>query len=203
MGSRGENVLDTGAPFYDTYLTKDGKYISVGAIETQFYRNFIQGKQLFCFDNEKKKAVKEFIKPFYLSLGLNLDELLNSQYDFEKWTSMKQSIENIVKTKTQAEWMEIFSKKDSCVTPVLELNEAPHYQHNVDNNSFMKNDDGNFEPCPAPKLSRTPGLNYWRPDPNIGEHTVEMLRESGFDLSEINELLRNNDIEQYQPKSSL
>ncbi|XP_047139935.1 alpha-methylacyl-CoA racemase isoform X1 [Hydra vulgaris] len=175
-GNRGENLLDSGAPFYETYATKDGKYISVGAIEPQFYRNFV--------------------------LGLELDDLLNSQYDYLNWPSMKKLIEDVVKTKTQKQWLEIFTEKDACVTPVLELNEAAMFQHNIDNHSYMKNEDG-FEPCPAPKLSRTPGINFCRADPKVGEHTVEFLMEYGFDLSEVDELLKNKDVEQYKPKSFL
>ncbi|XP_057305605.1 alpha-methylacyl-CoA racemase-like [Hydractinia symbiolongicarpus] len=177
FGDRGENVLDSGAPFYETYETKDGRYMAVGAIETKFYQQFVK--------------------------GLEMDDILADQFNLEQWPSMKQLIAKRFKTKTQAEWVAIFENVDACVTPVLTLDEAHIHPHNVQNKTYMKNSKGGFEPCPAPMLSRTPGISKHRRDPCMGEHTVEILTEEGFSATEIDDLLAGSHAEQYIPKSSL
>ncbi|KXJ62524.1 hypothetical protein RP20_CCG027728 [Aedes albopictus] len=127
---RGENILDTGAHFYDTFETKDGKYMSVGALEPQFYKELLQG----------------------LDLEGNI-----AQYDDDD--KARHLVEAVFRTKTRDEWTNIFSNRDACVFPVLELNEVNQYTHNRERKAFLdrsETKDDQLVPNPAPKLSRTP-----------------------------------------------
>lgn len=132
------------------------------------------------------------------------DELLSNQMDIPEWPSMKQKFEKIFLQKTQDEWAEIFQDKDACVTPVLDFNDAPHHPHNIDSESFMFNEEeSRYEPAPAPLLSRTPAITSVRRQPRLGEHTVEYLRSENFTVAEIEELLEDGTVEQWNPKSAL
>ncbi|XP_052865133.1 alpha-methylacyl-CoA racemase [Anopheles cruzii] len=158
--ARGENMLDGGTHFYDTYETKDGKFLSVGAIEHRFYQQLLEG------------------------LGLDPDL---SQFGHEE--ERRKQFEDIFRTKTRDEWMAIFETKDACVFPVLELDEVASYAHNRDRQVFLdplKTTDDTTVPTPAPKLSRTPAtsgaLSKKRDDL---EMTVEILGEVGIDFPQI------------------
>ncbi|NXS84656.1 AMACR racemase, partial [Erpornis zantholeuca] len=175
---RGENLLDSGAPFYETYRTSDGKYMAVGSIEPQFYNELIKG------------------------LGLNLDEL-PAQMSFSDWPEMKQKFASIFAQKTQAEWCHIFDGTDACVTPVLSFDDVASHQHNKERSSFIKNDQGEIIPRPAPVLSRTPAVPSCKRDPFIGEHTEEVLLEYGFTKQEIAKLHSDKAIELKNPKANL
>lgn len=165
---RGSNMLDGGAPFYDTYETKDGKFMAVGAIEPQFYDLLLK--------------------------GLQIDESDAPQMsDFER---TKKLFSDTFKTKTQKEWTEIFENSDACVTPVLETSEAAIHQHNLERKAFMIGESG-YDPSPAPKLSRTPAINHVRPRPSMGQHTLEVLTEYGFSTQDIQSLLEKNVIKKY------
>lgn len=129
---RGENIIDTGAHFYDTYETKDEKFMSVGAIEPQFYNLLLEGLGL------KEEDVPQFD-------------------DFEE---AKEKFTEIFKTKTQEEWCKIFDDKDACVLPVLDWKQAARHPHNVARNVFTEQ-DGESTVNPAPKLSRTPGQFFY------------------------------------------
>lgn len=123
----GENVLDSAAPFYDTYETKDGKYMAVGAIEPQFYQALLQ--VLKCTDD------------------------LPSQMDISGWNQIKSIFTSIFKSKTQAEWTSLFNDVDACVTPVLDLPDIMQHPHNRERQLIHNTSD----PAPTPRLSRTPG----------------------------------------------
>ncbi|KAF9199925.1 hypothetical protein BGZ49_009899 [Haplosporangium sp. Z 27] len=98
----GTNQLDGGAPFYDTYKTKDGLYMAVGAIETQFYKLLLEG------------------------LGLDIErDQLPDQQDTRHWPVLKERFTKIFLSKTQAEWVKIFDNTDACVTPILDYYEMP------------------------------------------------------------------------------
>ncbi|XP_062547985.1 alpha-methylacyl-CoA racemase-like [Armigeres subalbatus] len=128
---RGENMLDTGAHFYDTFKTKDGKYMSVGALEPQFYKELLE--------------------------GLDLQNHLSQYDDNEK---ARHLLETVFQTKTRDEWTEIFSIRNACVFPVLELSEVDQYPHNQERNVFQdRNLTNELIPTPAPKLSRTPAVS--------------------------------------------
>ncbi|NXX36662.1 AMACR racemase, partial [Nicator chloris] len=175
---RGENLLDSGAPFYEIYRTSDGKFMAVGAIEPIFYNQFVKG------------------------LGLNLDEL-PAQMSLSNWPEMKKKFASVFAQKTQAEWCSIFDSTDACVTPVLSFNDAASHQHNKERNSFIKNDQGEISPRPAPVLSRTPAVPSCKRDPFIGEHTEEILLEYGFTKQEIAKLYSDKAIQFKNLKANL
>ncbi|XP_050184913.1 alpha-methylacyl-CoA racemase [Myiozetetes cayanensis] len=177
-GPRGANLLDGGAPFYEIYRTSDGKFMAVGAIEPQFYKQLIKG------------------------LGLDSDEL-PVQMSVSDWPEMKKKFASIFAQKTQAEWCSIFDGTDACVTPVLSLNDVASDQHNKQRNSFIKNDRGEISPRPAPLLSRTPAVPLCERDPFIGEHTEEILLENGFTKQEIAKLHSDKIIGFSKPKANL
>ncbi|XP_077137928.1 alpha-methylacyl-CoA racemase [Ranitomeya variabilis] len=175
---RGENMLDGGAPFYNTYVTVDGKYMAVGAIEPQFY--------------------KELLK------GLDLDPSdLPDQMSFSDWPEMKKQFAVKFLEKTQDQWCQIFDGTDACVTPVLSFDNVAIHQHNKERGSFFSNDEGYVSPRPAPLLSRTPAEPSSSRDPFIGEHTHEVLAEHGFSAKEISDLKSSRVISCHNPKSQL
>ena len=136
------------------------------------------------------------------SVGLELEGRLPHQTDLDQWEKAKEQIASVFSTKTQSEWCEIFKDLDACVEPVLTTNEAPTHPHNKERNTFAFN-DGAYEPNPAPKLSRTPGNCQPKPQPSIGEHTVEVLQETGYSQSEIQELMGDGVVDCPNMKSSL
>ncbi|XP_024945582.1 alpha-methylacyl-CoA racemase isoform X2 [Cephus cinctus] len=174
---RGKNLLDTGAHFYDTYQTKDGKYMSVGAIEPQFYNILLEKLELS--DNEVPQ--------------------------FEKFEENRIKLAEKFKEKTQEEWCAIFDGTDACVIPVLSLEEAPHHSHNKHNESFLLQKQDSAVPKPAPRLSRSPGASCVMRGPHLipGENSVEILKEYNFDSTEINDLISQNIIKQRKTQAKL
>ncbi|XP_054468324.1 alpha-methylacyl-CoA racemase [Anoplopoma fimbria] len=167
---RGQNMLDSGAPFYDTYETADGKYMAVGAIEPQFYTQLLK--------------------------GLKLDAgALPPQMSFTDWPELRRIFTESFASKTQAEWSRTFDGTDACVTPVLSLDEVSSHPHNQERASFVKDPNGEESPRPAPVLSRTPAEPCLASDPVIGEHTVEVLNEYGFTSADIDQMLTAGVIE--------
>ena len=127
---RGVNLLDSGAHFYDTYETADGKWISLGSIEPQFYALL------------REKA------------GLS-DPAFDAQMDQAGWPALKQKLTALFKTKTREQWCSIMDGTDICFAPVLSLAEAPRHSHNVARGTFVEQ-DGVVQPAPAPRFSATP-----------------------------------------------
>src|SRR5688572_17581599 len=156
--ARGENILDTGAPWYDVYETKDRKYVSIGAIETRFYEELLQ-----------KLGVPD--------LG---------QHARERWPEMKVLFSNTFKTKTRDEWCEVFHGSDACFAPVLSWSEARGDAHNVARKAYVEV-AGVEQPAPAPRFSRTPG-GVRRPPPERGEGGRAALADWGFDAKAIDGL---------------
>jgi len=164
----GTNMLDGGAPYYQTYETADGKFMAVGAIEGRFYQEFIK--------------------------GLNLDPLsLPPQNEWERWPEMTASFAEIFKTRTRDEWTAIFEGKDACVAPVLELDEVDQHPHNRDR-GLLINLDGALQPLPAPRLSRTPGRAQKSGKPR-GSETREILKKLGYSTEEIEAFSKNDIVE--------
>ncbi len=130
---RGVNMLDTGAHFYDTYETSDGKYVSIGSIEHQFYQLLLD------------KA------------GLADDADFAAQHDRSKWPLLKDRLTALFKTKTRDEWCAIMEGTDICFAPVLSLLEAPNHPHNAQRETFVTA-GGVLQPAPAPRFSATPAL---------------------------------------------
>jgi alpha-methylacyl-CoA racemase len=158
---RGVNVLDTGAPWYDTYATKDGKWLAVGAIEQRFYAAFIE------------------------HLGLNPAEL-PKQHDRSGWPELKRRFAAAIAAKTHDEWERIFAGSDACVAPVLALSEVAQHPHNAARGTFVTR-DGVLQPAPAPRFSRT-APEMGAPAGPTGADTEAVLADFGFSESEIAKL---------------
>ncbi len=147
------NVLDTGAHFYDAYETADGKYISLGSIEPQFYAEFLE------------------------LTGLK-NVLSDEQHNREAWPAMKAQVEACIKSKTRAEWESILEGSDVCFAPILEPAEAPEHPHAKHRNAFVEV-AGVVQPAPAPRFSRTESA-IQRPPSHAGQHSGDLLSEIGF-----------------------
>lgn len=127
---------------------------------------------------------------------------LPPQHDVEQWPKAKEEIARVFATKTQTEWCKTFKDLDACVTPVLTTDEAPHHTHNEERKTFISN-DGTYEPSPAPKLSRTPGYCESKTQPEVGEHSIEVLQEIEYTQTEIQELIKDGVVDHPKLKSSL
>ncbi len=158
---RGTNMLDTGAHFYDVYETSDGKYVSIGSIEPQFYAEL----------REK--------------LGLD-DAKWDQQMSRADWPAFKEEIAAIFKTRTRDEWCELIEGSDVCFAPVLNVDEAREHPHNVARGTFVEV-AGIKQPGPAPRFSRTEAT-IERPPSHAGQHTDEILADLGCGTDEITAL---------------
>ncbi len=157
---RGANLLDSGAWFYEVYETADGRYVSFGSLEPQFYAEMCR-----------------------LS---GMDELLGeqpAQYDRAAWPERRRQLAELIATKTRDEWCEIMEGTDVCFAPVLSMDEAPRHPHNEARGTFVEL-EGVVQPAPAPRFSRTPA-GIQRPPAHAGQHTDEVLAEWGVDEDRI------------------
>ncbi len=153
--ARGTNLLDSGAPVYDVYETSDGRWMSVGPLEPQFYD---------VMENVLKAAIP----------GLELP----SRWDLEEWPALKKALDEAFGTKTQAEWTALFDGTDSCVAPVVPINEAPAHPHNVARGTYVEH-GGLVQPAPAPRFSETPA-HLTTPPVKAGTNTAEALAAWGI-----------------------
>ena len=158
---RGDNILDTGAHYYEVYETKDGKHVAIGSIEAKFYAELLR-----------------------LS-GLQGEELPHQQ-DRKSWPKMKERLKTLFRTKTRDEWCKIMEGSDICFAPVLSMEEAPKHPHMKHRGTFIE-EGGVTQPGPAPRFSRTPS-KIQRPPAKPGEHTEEALRDWGFANPELEKL---------------
>lgn len=154
----GTNMLDSGAPFYDAYPTKDGRFVSIGAIEPQFYAKLLE------------------------LLGLEA-EPLPAQMDREGWEIVRDRLTEIFRSKTRDEWCTLMEGTDSCFAPVLTMAEAREHAHNRARGLFVEV-DGVAQPRPAPRFSRTDS-EIQRPPSAGAAHTDEVLADWGFDAAAI------------------
>ena len=158
---RGTNFLDGGAHFYDTYETADGKYVSIGSIEPQFYALLLEHMEI-------------------------TDPIFKDKMDKRRWPELKEKIATIFKTKTRDEWCEIMEGTDICFAPVLSPHEAIQHPHNVARKTFV-DVQGVIQPGPAPRFSRTqPEIQG--PPPTPFEKTESVLSEWGLSSEEIEDL---------------
>ena len=158
---RGANILDSGAPWYDVYGTKDGRYVSIGSIEAKFYDDLLR------------------------RLGLE-DENLPAQNDRKGWPKLRERFMGIFKTKTRDEWCSVFEGSDACFAPVLSFSEARTHAHNKARQSFVSI-AGVEQPAPAPRFSRTPA-EVRRAPPERGEGGRQALLDWKFSAAEIEAL---------------
>jgi alpha-methylacyl-CoA racemase len=145
---RGDNLLDGGAHFYDTYECADGKWLAVGAIEPQFHSVLVSG------------------------LGLTEAEF-PARMDRTEWPKYSKRIAEVLRKRSRDDWMKVFEGTDACVAPVLSMEEAPRHPHNVARETFQTA-FGVVQPGPAPRFSRTAGAINGRPAP-AGKNSREVL----------------------------
>ena len=160
--NRGSNLLDGGAHFYGTYETKDGRFVSIGSIEPQFYALLLE------------------------KTGLDQDPDLAKQMSRDDWPKLREKLAAVLATKTRDEWDEIMLGTDICYAPILNFDEAVAHPHNQARDTFVASADI-VQAAPAPRFSRTePEL----PEPPVapGEHSEEVLASIGLDAAAIAEL---------------
>lgn len=160
VNQRQSNMLDGGAHFYGCYTCADGKYVSIGAIEPQFYRLLLE------------------------RCGID-DPDFQQQWDRAQWPQLRAKLAGIIAGKTREQWCLLLEGTDACFAPVLDFEEAPRHPHHQARGSFVES-GGTLCPAPAPRLSRTPGQARAVPTP--GEHTEELLTELGLAQTEIQAL---------------
>ncbi|RWE03570.1 CaiB/BaiF CoA-transferase family protein [Mesorhizobium sp.] len=161
---RGENLLDSGAPFYDTYETADGGHVAIGCLEPQFFAEFAR--------------------------LLPLDQrFVRSQYDRASWPEMRAVIAARIREKTRDEWIDVFGPTDACVAPVLSMTEARNHPHNRARQSFVSS--GRLErPAPSPRFSQAPQTLATAPNA-ADRQPATVLARFGIDESEIEALVRS------------
>jgi alpha-methylacyl-CoA racemase len=159
--TRGVNVLDGGAPWYDTYRTKDDRFVAIGAIEPKFYRELLE------------------------RLGL-AETPLPEQQDRAGWPELRTVFTRTFASRTRDEWCTVFEGSDACFAPVLTFSEARAHPHAQARSAFTK--VGTIEqPAPVPRFDRTPGGTR-RPPPERGELGREALQDWGFAAAQIEQL---------------
>jgi alpha-methylacyl-CoA racemase len=155
---KGKNMLDGGAHFYDSYECADGKYVSIGSIEPQFYALLLE------------------------ITGID-DPAFQNQMDKSTWPDLKAKVTEVFLTKTRDEWCELMEGTDVCFAPILDMNEAPEHPHNKARNTFIEI-DGVTQHAPTPRFSRTTNDTPVGP-PKAGEHTDAILSGWGFSDDEV------------------
>ena len=158
---RFSNRLDGGAFYYGSYECSDGKYISIGSLEPQFYALLLEKAEI-------------------------TDPEFQEQLDEAAWPAKREKLNQLFKTRTRQQWCDIMEGTDACFAPVLDLKEAPVHPHNIDRKTFVEL-DGVVQPAPAPRFSRTQG-EIQGPAAMAGEHTREVLSAWNFSDQEIGEL---------------
>ena len=154
---REANTLDGGAPFYGCYACSDGRFVSIGPIEPQFYERL-------------------------LALCKIEDPAFKDQWDKQQWPIMKEAMTKIFASRTRDEWCELLEGTDACFAPVLDFDEALTYPHNIARQSFVTT-DGLTHPAPSPRLSRTPASAG--SIPKTGGDTFSLLQEHGYTREDI------------------
>jgi len=150
---RAANLLDGGAPYYDIYETADGRHMSVGALEPQFYEVFVD--------------------------LLDIRDVAPDRYDFDRAEELREVIAARFRERTQAEWSAVFDGTDACVAPILPMSEAVDHSHIKERGVFVEK-DGLVQPAPAPRFSRTGATLGLPPAPGPGAHTREALAAWGI-----------------------
>ncbi len=158
---RGSNLLDGGAPFYDTYLTADGGCVAVGALEPQFYAALLAG------------------------LGLT-DAGLPAQHDRAGWPVLRERFAATFASRTRDEWEQVFAGTDACVSPVLTMAQAPLHPHATAREAFV-DVGGIVQPAPAPRFGRSAAARPAAP-PRPGADTDAVLAALGLAPADVADL---------------
>jgi alpha-methylacyl-CoA racemase len=161
----GTNLLDTGAPFYDVYECADGAFVSVGALEPQFYAELLR------------------------RLDLESDEAFADQMNRAQWPIVKERLADLFRSRTRDEWCAVFDGTDACVVPVLTMSEAAAHPHNMARRTFV-DIEGRVQPAPAPRFSRTPAT-VGRAPAHPGQHSREILADWGMSAERIEALVES------------
>ncbi len=157
----GRGWADWGSPWHDTYECADGKYVTVCALEPQFYQELVE------------------------RLELTDNPIFANQWDTTQWPSGKRELKNLFLGKTRQQWCDLLEGTDVCFGPVLNFSEAPQHPHNVARGTFL-DIDGVVQPAPAPKFSRSePSVGV---PPRAGEHSDEILQALGLDSAAVAQL---------------
>ena len=159
---RASNLLDGGAPYYDLYETADGRHLAIGALEPQFYDELLA--------------------------GLGIAQAAPDRDDPENHPELRRLITDTVRSRTQADWVEIFAGTDACVAPVLPMTEAFRHPHLVARGTFVER-DGVTEPAPAPRFSRTAPSLTTPPPAEPGQDTRQALTAWG--ITDVERLLES------------
>ena len=159
----GTNLLDTGAHFYDVFECSDGKYVSLGSIEPQFYAELMR------------------------LTGLEGDPEFARQMDQSMWPALKDRLRGVMRSKTRAEWCAIMEHTDVCFAPVLTMSEAAEHPHNVERGTFIEV-AGTKQPAPAPRFSRTRPEVAMAPA-HPGQHSRAVLADWGLGADRIDQLV--------------
>lgn len=166
---RDANLLDGGAHFYDTYECADGKWLAVGAIEPQFHALLVKG------------------------LGLPAD-VFQAQMSRDQWPDYSRRVAEVIRTRTQDEWMKVFDGTDACVAPVLSMDEAPKHPHNAERKTFVEA-FGVTQPGPAPRFSRTAGAVGGAPA-LAGKQSEDVLKAWGIGVEQAAGFLKSGAVVQ-------
>jgi alpha-methylacyl-CoA racemase len=157
---RGVNLLDTGAHMYDTYECKDGKWISIGSLEPQFYALLLE------------------------KTGLKDDPEFAAQMDQSRWPALKDRLTALFRTRTRDQWCDLMEMTDVCFAPVLSMEEAPNHPHNAARGTFVEA-DGVMQPAPAPRYSATVAD---KPRMTKSADTDAILAELGYGAEKVGAL---------------
>ena len=149
---RGANLLDGGVPFYDIYETSDGRHLSVGALEPQFFETLVT--------------------------LLGVKDTAPGQHEPERYDEMRKVFTEAFRSRTQAEWVEVFEGTDACVAGIIPISEASEHPHLKARQTFVER-DGMVQPQPAPRFSRTEATLGSPPSRVAGQHTREALTAWG------------------------
>jgi len=160
-GERGVNILDSGAPWYDTYRTRDGGHVAIGAIEAKFYAELLE------------------------RLGLDAS-LAATQHDRTTWPALRARFTETFAQRTRAEWEAVFVGSDACFAPVLSFTESRGHPH-VAARAGTIEVGGIAQPAPAPRFDRTPS-GAPSPPPERGSGGDAALQRWGFDAAAIDAL---------------
>jgi alpha-methylacyl-CoA racemase len=160
--TRGDNLLDGGAPFYATYETADAKHVALAALEPKFFAE-LAGR-----------------------IGLE-ERFVKRQFDRRLWPEMREAITTLIRSKTRNEWSALLEGSDACFAPVLSVDEVASHAHAQARGAYIEI-EGVVQPAPAPRFDRSVASVPKR-SPQVGEHTAEVLAEAGLSNAEIDALL--------------